>query len=384
MRVAASPLGQRHKLVVLRMLLELDAVGQEDHGRGAVLEGVGDLAADQRVAAGAAAVLFAVPADLPRMLPQHDHRLARRVHAGVVVVPFGRVGDSVADEGQGEVETAGVAAGQRRVVAAQGQRQRRLGPVAGPRRTGEAGVTRTGEAGVTRTGEAGVTRTGEAGIARTGKQESILAAQRGVDGHGELLEWRAAAGVGLQARLVELPGDKLGRQLDPPGLEPPTLQLVGGEVVVGVGQALLHGRVIAAEDRLVRAGRGRESENRAENRQKPSKNRSSGFHRRHRGGLYVRTSKHGQKSTHWGELGLRADGKVVGSGQSAAGSQRRLQPVRYPTAASRRRYERCLPLNFFGPGRRCQYKNPLAFRILAHLPARLRGTDGVRKLCGWF
>jgi hypothetical protein len=66
--------------------------------------------------------------------------------------------------------------------------------------------------------------------------------------------------------------------------------------VVGVGQAFFHGLVIGREDRLFRAGDGRESDKGTEDRQKPGKNRSSGVHRRHGGGLYVRTSKRSQRA----------------------------------------------------------------------------------------
>ena len=187
---------------------QLCPVGHQDHGRRAMLVGVGDLPPHQGV------TRFAAVGRLGprRLVTQHDYGLAGHVHAGVVVVAHCFVGNPIADKRQRQIEMGRIAHRQRSEVRAEDQLARRrarwpsaAGPISAKRLTGPS----------------------SAPVVTVNFWNGV-----------------AVADVGLQTQVAKPLGNEIGRQFNPWAPQSASCQLVGRKVAVVVGQPLLHGRFL--------------------------------------------------------------------------------------------------------------------------------------------
>ena len=186
-------------------------VADDDHRR-AMIVGRGNFPPQIGIIRILDAVEDAFRVRLLRLVPEQHHGLAGHFDAGIVVVSFRLRRNSVTDKDQRQVEMPRTAVHGRREIAiqGQGQPQRRL---ARP-------------------------------IRRTDQRQAVVRPDGDFRGHAERLKGRAAEQVGPQADLAELLRHIVRRQIEPRGPQAAAFQLVGRQVAVHLGQALLDGLVV--------------------------------------------------------------------------------------------------------------------------------------------
>ena len=188
------PLARRFHL-----LLYVKIVGAEDHCRGAVLVGVGNLSPKRSVLGITRALEYAVRIGLLRFVAQDHDGFVLDVHLVIVVVIFVLTRDAVAHEHERQVKLSRPANGQWVKVLPELQFD-----AARP-------LALFGR--------------------RPDQHQPVRLSKRGAGGQGKRLKRSAVGDVGRQTDVAKLCGDEVGRQIEPLGAHAAALQLVGGQVL---------------------------------------------------------------------------------------------------------------------------------------------------------